>query len=262
MKSFTDRYKETIKSMGRQIDTIITYTSNGQNHTLVGSQLISVTPYFNGNILKSVMKQLDFETTALIPKGTVVNVRFGILVNRALTVDEVDQMKVERMNDILVGLLVEELKEFEYMNFGNYIIKDEPTYNADTNTYTYNCFDKMLYSMIPYESMNLTYPITIRNYINAICNKLGLTFKNVSDTFANYDKQIQGELYLDSSGKSLDYTFRDVLDELAQVTASTICINETDDELEIRYISNTNDTINEEFLKDVNVEFKEKYRTN
>ena len=33
-----------------------------------------------------------------------------------------------------------------------------------------------------------------------------------------------------------------MLDELAQATASTICINESTDELEIRYINNTNDS--------------------
>ena len=34
---------------------------------------------------------------------------------------------------------------------------------------------------------------------------------------------------------------------------------EDDDELEIRYINDTEDTINEEYLKDVNVNFGEKY---
>ena len=113
--------------------------------------------------------------------------------------------------------------------------------------------------MVEYENMNITYPITIRNYINTICQHLGLTFKNVNDTFANYDKEIQNELYLDSEGGDLGYTFRDVLDELAQVTASTICINEVDDELEIRYINDTQDTIDEEYLKDINVSFGEHY---
>ena len=113
--------------------------------------------------------------------------------------------------------------------------------------------------MKSYESMNISYPITIRNYINSICNKLGLTFRNINDEFANYDKEITTELYLDSEGNDLGYTYRDVLDELAQVTASTICINESTDELEIRYINDTNDLIDEYYLKDVNVKFGEKY---
>ena len=51
------------------------------------------------------------------------------------------------------------------------------------------------------------------------------------------------------------YTYRDILDELAQVTASTICLDEND-KLELRYISNNAvDTIDEEYLKDINVNF-------
>lgn len=127
---------------------------------------------------------------------------------------------------------------YDYINYGNYVVKDIEK-QEDTYSYKITCYDKMLYSMIDYVNLNVTYPITIRNYLNAICNYLGLTFKNANDTFANYNKQIPNELYIDSDGKSLGYTFRDVLDELAQVTASTICINEEDDELEIRYINQT-----------------------
>ena len=116
----------------------------------------------------------------------------------------------------------------------------------------------MLYSMKDYESLGITYPISIRDYINAICTHLGLTFANANDTFPNYNRMIQNELYLTANGETMGYKFRDVLDELAQVTGSTICIN-NDDELEIRYITETNDTINEDFFQDINVKFGEKY---
>ena len=106
--------------------------------------------------------------------------------------------------------------------------------------------------------MPITYPIMIRNYINELCSFLGIRFANDSDTFVNYNKTIPNELYLDTNGNSIGYTFRDVLDELAQVTASTICLNDND-ELEIRYINDTGDTIDEEFLKNVNVNFGERY---
>jgi hypothetical protein len=117
----------------------------------------------------------------------------------------------------------------------------------------------MLYAMKDYESVGVTYPVTVRSYINALCKKIGLNFKNKNDEFANYNREIQNELYIDADGNNLGFTYRDVLDELAQVTASMICINEKTDELEIRYPVETNDSIDEEFLKDTNVEFKEKY---
>lgn len=229
MKTHTSNFKNQIKTMGRELDSKITYTLNGVNVELGKEQLNSITPTYQGALLKSVMKELDIDSNVYIPEKTILNYQFGVKVNG----------------------------EYEYINFGNYVVyKTEK--QEDTNSYKLICYDKMLYSMIDYEKMDITYPISIRDYINAICNKLGLTFKNANSTFANYDKQIQNELYLDSSGNSLGYTFRDVLDELSQVTASCICINEND-KLEIRYINDTNDTIDEEFLKDVNIKFGEKY---
>lgn len=230
MKTHSRNYKNAIKNPGRMIKNIITYTINGEFYSLDDDNLFSVNPNFKGSILKSVMKELDINSKIDIPLNTILNYQFGLKINGG----------------------------YEYLNFGNYVVyKSEK--QEDTNSYKITCYDKMLYSMIDYESMGITYPISIRNYINAICNKLGLTFKNVNDTFVNYNKQIQNELYLDSNGRSLGYTFRDVLDELAQVTASTICINEEDDELEIRYINDTNDTINGDYLKNINVNFGKKY---
>lgn len=229
MKLHTSAFKENIKNFGRELDSIISYELEGETIELRGESLNSVTPHYQGAILKSVMKQLDIDSNVDIPVGTQLNYQFGI--------------KIEN--------------DYEYLDFGNYIVYSSEK-QEDTNSYKIICYDKMLYSMKDYENIGVTYPITIRNYINAICNYLGITFANINNTFANYDKKINTELYLDSGGNSLGYTFRDVLDEIAQATASTICINNNDN-LEIRYINNTGDTIDEEYLKDINVNFGEKY---
>ena len=229
MKAHSNEFKNIIKKNGRQLDSKITYTLNSVNVEVGKEQLNSITPTYQGALLKSVMKELDIDSNVYIPEKTILNYQFGVKVNG----------------------------EYEYINFGNYVVYKVEK-QEDTNSYKLTCYDKMLYSMIDYEKMDITYPISIRDYIKAICDKLGITFANSNDTFANYDKQIQNELYLDSDGNSLGYTFRDVFDELSQVTASCICINEND-ELEIRYINDTSDTIDEEFLKDVNINFGEKY---
>ena len=237
MKTHTSAFKTNIKKFGRELDSIITFTLNNEEVELGNENLNSVTPHYEGTILKSVMKQLDIDSNVDIPIGTEVNYQFGIKVSDNAVQDYRDN--------------------YEYLDYGNYIVYSSEK-QEDTNSYKIICYDKMLYSMVDYVNIGVTYPITIRNYISAICTHLGLTFANSSDTFANYDKEIPNELYLSSDGTSLDYTFRDVLDELAEVTASTICIND-DDELEIRYITSTNDTIDEEYLKDINVNFGEKF---
>lgn len=220
MKTHTNNFKEQIKTIGKEIDSKISYG----DIVLGKNDLNAVTPSYQGAILKSVMKQLDIDSNVEIPLGTILKYEFGLKVNG----------------------------EYEYINFGNYVVYSVEK-QEDTNSYKIVCYDKLLYSMLDYVKLPITYPISIRDYINAISTALGLTFANKNDTFANYDKQIQSDLY-----NGLGYTFRDVLDELAQVTASTICLNEND-ELEIRYITETNDVIDEEFLKDVNVNFGEKF---
>ena len=177
-------------------------------------EIYAVTPHFEGGILKSIMKQLDLELSVDIPLETVLNCQIGILVN------------------------------------GNYVVyKSEK--QEDTNTYKLTCYDKMLYSMKQNEELGVPYPISIKNYLIAICNKLGLTLRTT--TFQNESRKIQNELYL-----GLDYTYRDILDEIAQATGSIICLNENDEVL-VKYPTQTNDTIDEEFLKDVNVDFGQMY---
>lgn len=219
MKSHTSQFKENIAKMGRQLDSIITY-----GNTTLHDELYSVTPLFQANILKSVMKQLDIESSADIPIGTIINYELGVKVGN----------------------------DYEYLDFGNYVVyKSEK--QEDMNTYKITCYDKMLYAMKQNEDLQITYPITIKNYLSAIANKIGLTLKNT--TFYNQDLQITQELYV-----GLEYTYRDILDEIAQATGSLICINE-DDEIEVKYLNQTNDTIDEKYLKDINVKFGEKYRS-
>lgn len=229
MKAHTNNFKTNISLHGRELDSKITYELDGETVELGVEELNSISPHYEGNILKSVMKQLDIDSNVDIPLNTIINYQFGVKVGNS----------------------------YEYLDFGNYIVYSSEKQEA-TNSYLIIAYDKMLYSMKDYESLGVTYPITIRNYITALCNKLGLNFANGNDNFPNYNRQIYGELYLDNQGNSMDYTYRDVLDELAQVTGSTICLN-ANEELEIRYITETNDIIDENYFKDTNVNFGEKY---
>ena len=229
MKAHSNGFKNNLKINGKEIQSKITYTLNDEEIVLNMEQINTVSPHYEGAILKSIMRQIDIDVNVEIPVGTVFNYQFGVKVDG----------------------------EYEYINFGNYVVYSVEK-QEDTKSYNIVAYDKMLYTMQPYEKLPIEYPITVRNYINAICVNRNLVFKNVDEEFVNYDKVIQKELYLDEDGNSLDYTFRDVLDELAQVTASTICINEETDELEVRYINETNDTIDENYLKSVNVKFGEK----
>lgn len=225
MKTHTSQFKEDIKTVGKQLDSKITFKVDGVTQILTSEDLNGVTPNFQSAILKSVMKELDIDSNVNIPIGTEVNYKFGV--------------KLEG--------------DFEYLDYGNYIVYSSDK-QEDTSSYKIVCYDKLLYSMKQNEDLGITYPLSVRDYINALCTKIGLEFKNKNDEFANFDRILDKELYV-----GLDYTYRDILDELAQVTASTICLDKND-KVEIRYILNTAvDTIDENFLKDTNVNFGEKF---
>lgn len=228
MKKHTSAFKENIKLLGRQQDSKVYFLIGDTKIEIDSEQINSVTPHFEGDILKSVMKVIEIDSNINIPKNTVLNYKYGLLVNG----------------------------QFEYLDFGNYIVRSSEK-QEDYNSYKIVAYDKLLFSMVNYDDIfklnPISYPITINKFINLIAEKIGLKFKNKDTNFSNYNRQITKELYLNQG-----YTIRDVLDELAQVVAGTICISK-DDELEIRYIKETKDVIDEEYLKDINVNFGQKY---
>ena len=234
MKSHTSEFKEEIKTLGKQQSVRITYKENNVTKTLTDEDINSATPNYKASLLKSVMKGLDLDSNTDIPLGTEIKFEYGLLVNGS----------------------------YEYLNYGNYIVyKSEK--QEDTLSYKITCYDKMLYSMKNYEHVDITYPCKIKQYLVALCNKIGLQFKD-SD-FANASRQITSELFMtineDGTYSSMGYTYRDVLDQIAETTGGCICIT-LDDKVEVRYINETNDTIDEEYINDTNVNFGEKYRTN
>lgn len=210
MKTITSEYKDKIWRLGREIDSILTYKLGETTITLTKEELNSVVPTYSTSLLKSIMKQLDVDSNVYIPVGTVINYKFGLKNSSG---------------------------NYEYIDFGNYVIK-EINMKKDTGSYEMTCYDKMLYSMKDYEKLNITYPITIRSYITAIATKMGLEFAKSGSEFANYDKTIQSELYLDENGKTLGYKFRDVLDELSAVVGGNLYINKND-KLDIKYPEDT-----------------------
>ena len=198
MRKHTKEFKSSISTFGRELDSKITVL--GTELILEKEDLFSITPITNSTLLKTVMKEVDFESKKQIGIGQEINVKSGVKVNG----------------------------EYEYIDYGNYFVyKSE--YKAETDSYSHICYDRMLNTMIDYVSLDITYPINLREYINAIATKCGLEFADKNSAFANYNTSINEDHF--SNG---NYTFRDVLDYIAQLVGGWLCINDND-ELEIRY---------------------------
>ena len=219
MRVHTNGLKNELKEVKQQ-DYKVSYGTT----VISGDDLKNFNPVVNSDLLKSVMKEFYFEASKSIEKGTVVNAKQGILVNGV----------------------------YEYIDYGDYIIK-ESEYNPNSKTYSYKCYDYMLKTMIDYKKLNITYPITIKDYIKAICTYCGLEFASYNDNFVNSTKTIK-EDYFDN-GKN---TFRDILDYLAQLVGGWICIDKNN-KVEVRYTNETNENFDGDYIRNINVNFTKKY---
>lgn len=219
MRVHTNGLKNELKEVKEQ-DYKVSYGTT----VISGDDLKNFNPVVNSDLLKSVMKEFYFETSKLIEKGTVVNAKQGILVNGV----------------------------YEYIDYGDYIIK-ESEYNPNSKTYSYKCYDYMLKTMIDYKKLNITYPITIKDYIKAICTYCGLEFASYNDNFVNSTKTIKEDYF--NNGKN---TFRDILDYLAQIVSGWICIDKNN-KIEIRYTNETNENFDGDYIRNINVDFTKKF---
>ena len=225
MRTHTNEFKEELKVFGRQIQGKIVYypsydlVSESDDNILTEADLqiiseqanyddpieinsediFSISIIKNGDLLQSLMKEFDFETKEELNIGSVVNPQFGLLVD----------------------------EDYEYLNYGNYIINSKE-FNMDTETWSYVCYDKMLFSMVKYRGLSsVEYPITIKQFINKLCDKVGLEFED--SNFVNEDQLIHEDLYKDRG-----VTFRDIFDEISKIVAGNLLINDSD-KLEVGY---------------------------
>lgn len=194
MKSVTKPFKQ---QMHKPVETKVILEQGDK----VFDDVEELNPSYDGSLLKTLMKQLNLTKENNLEKGSIVNAYIGIKVNEA----------------------------YEYVFCGNFVVYSSEK-QEDTNSYEIICYDKMLYSMVPYKKMEDIFPCSVRTFIKKLSESIGLTFKNENDEFVNFDKIIESELYDET------YTVRDVFDELSQVVAASIKIS-SDDQIEIGYVN-------------------------
>lgn len=125
---------------------------------------------------------------------------------------------------------------YEYLDYGSFLVT-EITYTKDTGVTTITGYDSMIRSMINYQPLNVEYPIGLYDYTVALCRSFGLNLKNESFEVHN-DWQITQELWENIEG----ITYRDILQQIAQVTCTTVIIT-NDDKIYFKPITETEETL-------------------
>ena len=110
------------------------------------------------------------------------------------------------------------------IGYGGFYIAEEPEYDAAQNLTSIIAYDELYPSMQAYTESLWQSGITVKNYLIAILDKLGINYDtNSLNLMANADKVITSEKYLDVENDSTEaaYTYRDILDEIAKSAGVT-----------------------------------------
>lgn len=147
------------------------------------------------------------------------------------------------------GVKAEETDEYEYINWGTYIVdNDSIEKKIDTNTTKFTAYDYLKKASKNYEEMKIEYPITLKGYLEAICNVLGYTL--MTEEFANADTILYDDRFIGN----IKYTYRDVLNNIAGAAGGIIYLNGSN--LYIKYQTETNYVIDENNLKKLSLSSK------
>ena len=261
------------------------YTTEKKKKKQAGPYINSISISYDGQLYKSIMKQCIIDINKdVYPAETgtsrELDVSFGVLVDDEYEYIDLGQFlikEIQEQKDTLsyritaYDRMLLSMTNYNGVDFNQYVQTTDTNYLADKDYYIYTQVDgEYIYKLLvvgtdydigdaitgtKYELEALSY--TLREYISIISSHLGLSFYNINDTFPNYDKVLTKDLYVDSEGASLGYTFRDILDDIAEATGRTFIINGS-----LRLIATPTTsvaTIDEESFKDINVEFGEKY---
>ena len=242
-------FKEAIQEYGKEITA--SFICGGV--TYQDEDIISMNPHYEGSLLSSVMKCLDIEIKRSSEGGGASAVA-GIAVVGEAVVGISDISDASTILSPKFGVKAPDDTDYSYIEYGTHIVK-EKKFDEEQDTILLECYDLMLLSMIPYDLV-MEYPeeptdenpeepiaetpeITVKDLLDAICDRLGWAKRYT--TFVNSDKVIDGEKY------DANYTFRDVLDEIAQVAAGMIAF--VGDELDVIYPTDSGETIDSSNLK-------------
>ncbi len=178
---------------------------------------------FDGQLFKTIMKQVEITVkNANEIKDKDINFQYGLFINN----------------------------KFEYIDLGNYFIKDvEDSKKKDEITVT--GYDRMIRFMKTFKQseLQLIYPCKMLKLVQKMCEVCGVEL--YSTDFYNADLDVEEDFFT-----AQELTYRDVLEKIAQATLTTAFIE--DNKLNLYKVNNENfEKIDKSYLTDLTV--KEKF---
>lgn len=213
-------YDEIIKKAGKRIKKHVYYIKNG------------ITTYVSDESVERV--KFDLQTP---------------LIGTSMQTSEIT-LKEKIDGEIYVEVEAKYGSSTATKTYGAFYLKEESTYDANKKTYIHKTGDGLIKSMIDYEPLNLTYPVTIYAFFTALVNRLGYTTNIAS--LPNGNIQMTVDIF-----NNIGFTYRDVLDDIA--VANGVLFYIEGNELKIATLGGNTITINDDILKNQNIEFGEHF---
>ena len=178
---------------------------------------------FDGQLFKTIMKQVEITVkNANEIKDKDINFQYGLFINN----------------------------KFEYIDLGNYFIKDiEDSKKKDEITVT--GYDRMIRFMKTFKQseLQLIYPCKMLKLVQKMCEVCGVEL--YSTDFYNADIDVEKDFFT-----AQELTYRDVLEKIAQTTLTTAFIE--DNKLNLYKVSDDAiEKIDKSYLTDLTI--KEKF---
>lgn len=193
MYDVTKTFIENSTKHGRRLSIRITWG----NVVFEDDKVFSFSKSFDGDLFSTVMQSCE-----------------GVILGKHNFENAV--LKVE------LGISFDNL-EYEYVDYGNFMVREHEiiigSHNTQDRTF-FKGYDAMLNSHYEFDlnELNLWFPTTIYDLYVEIANYMGLGVSG--DSILNGTKVIQEDKWTGVG----ELTFRDVLDEIAETSASSIII--------------------------------------
>lgn len=286
MLKISDSFLEKMKVYGKQLNILLGFGNTKLDKSHVKKLELNI----NGDLFSSVMSQitLEIENYTTIDKNKIMTVRevneatvrkihktpvkylvddpdkeYSVNDVNTMTVNDMDNARVkyfipherrenitsaEKIN-IKVGVRISEFDDYEYCDWGEFVVYDKEE-KVDTHSLKLYLYDHLIDSHIKYSDspLSLDYSkgdVTVLNLLQAICNKFGWKLKTTD--FANANKIIYEDKYANLS----DFTYRDILDEVAATAGGYIEMYNKD--LYVSYPNETNQVIDENDLEKLTI---------
>ena len=184
--------------------------------TTYSDTVISVNPYYEGNLLCSIMKCCAIE----------------IQFTQSVDASTATAFKGKTVSNVKIGVKQASDAAFAYKDYGQFTVYSAEYKEASNSVYLI-CYDDMLDAMKPYNISDYSQSRTVYEFLSDICTALGWTLTDLTSfNFPNRNFSIPAAAlnsYLPvvdaetgTVAKDSSYTFRDALDDIAEMVAGNL----------------------------------------